>query len=249
MDALFSSSKLKIERANKHIDELNAVLDTYLKTHVYTLSIEKDPNDGSNKLKFESSSPIPREVPLIIGDAIHNLHSSLDLMACEIVTLAGATPSKWVRFPFRDNRAELIAALNGGEIKVAGSAIIDLIVDEIKPYKGGNDPLCGLHDLDIMDKHRLLILVISIIGLRGACAEDERGGRFQNLNLFITQPGKLNIIKDTANMKITNYGQPSFDILFDKGQIFEGRSVIPMLHQLSQLVSGVVQTIETAFNT
>jgi hypothetical protein len=104
----------------------------------------------------------------------------------------------------------------------------------------------GLHDLDIMDKHKLLIPIISIVELRGASGEDESGGSFKSLNFFITQSGTINAISSTKKLKITNYGKPSFEIRFDKGQIFEKKSVIPMLNQFSKLVSGILEKFETA---
>jgi hypothetical protein len=93
-------SKLKIDRANEHIANLKATLAGFLKTNFYRLHVEKDPCDGANKLKFEVINSIPREVSLIIGDAIHNLRAALDHATYEMITLAGTVPSKWVRFPF-----------------------------------------------------------------------------------------------------------------------------------------------------
>jgi hypothetical protein len=43
---IFLGPKLKIQRANKHIGELQAVLDSFLKTNVYCLGIDKNLNDG-----------------------------------------------------------------------------------------------------------------------------------------------------------------------------------------------------------
>jgi len=247
MNPLFIGSKLKVKRANQHIDELQRVLLAFLKTDFYRLHIERDPDGRNNILKFETTKEMPCEVPLIIGDTIHNLRSALDLMAYEIVSLAGDTPDRQTQFHFRDTRDELIKTINSGKIKAAPRAIIDIIIDTIKPYEGGNDPLCALHNLDIMDKHKLLIPVASVTALVGASAEDERGNRFEFVNLVVGQGGKLNMVSTDSNLNITNQGQPSFDVIFSKGQIFDGQPVIPTLHNLSQLVSGVVQTIEKAY--
>jgi hypothetical protein len=249
MTPLFTGSKLKIKRANQHIDELQHILFAFLKADFYRLHIERDPKDGMNVLKFETTKDMPYEVPLVIGDSIHNLHAALDLMACEIVSLAGNTPDRQTQFPFRDTRDELVKAINGGKIKAADPAIINLIVDTIQPYKGGNDPLCALHDLDIMDKHRLLIPVASVTALVGASAEDDRGNSFQSINFVVGQGGKINAVKTDSNLKITKQGQPSFNVIFDKGQVFEGKAVIETLHKLSQLVSGIVEAVEKTYLT
>jgi hypothetical protein len=219
-------------------------LNVLLKTNFYRLGIDKNPKDGTNVFTFETFRNLPSEVPLIIGDAIHNLHTSLDLMIWEIESGIDK-PDRFTKFPFYETRSELVGAINNGRLKAAPE-IRHLIIDEIKPYRGGNDLLYGLHDLDIVDKHKLLIPVVSIVELRGASGEDECGGRFKGLNFFITQGGRINAISSSKNLKITNYGRPSFEIRFDKGEIFEDKPVIPMLHQLSQLVSAILEKFEKA---
>ena len=104
----------------------------------------------------------------------------------------------------------------------------------------------GLHNLDIVDKHKLLIPIVSSVELRGASGEDDCGGRFRGLNLLIAQGGRINAISSSKNLKITNHGQPSFDMRFDKRQIFDGKSVVPTLNKLSQLVSGILEKFERA---
>ena len=245
--SLFTSSKLKIKRADQHVSELNSILQSFLNTDFYRLHIEKNPQDGLNVLKFEATRDMPCEVPLIMGDAIHNLRAALDLMACEIVTLAGDMPDRYINFPFQTDRNQLIATINGGKIKAAPPAIIDLIVDTIKPYKGGDDVLYAMNDLDIMDKHRLLIPVVAVTAITDVNMSDECGNTFHFRTIAVGHGGKLNLVGTPTNIKITKQGNPAFDVFFDKGQVFEGKSVIPTLHQLSQLVSSIVQTIEKAY--
>lgn len=247
MDPLFIGPKLKIKRANQHIDELQRIFTAFLKTDFYKLYVEVDAKANLNVVKFEPTGDLPCEVPLIIGDAVHNLRAALDLMACEIVVLSGDTPDKWTLFPFQSDRNQLIATINGGKIKAAASAIIDLIIDTIKPYKGGNDPLCALNDLDIVDKHRLLIPITHVTALVGVDMADERGNTFTNTTLMVGKGGQLKPVASNSTFKITKQGKAAIGVFFDKGQVFEGKPVIETLHQLSQLVSGVVQTIEKAY--
>lgn len=249
MTSLFNASKLKIKRANHHINDLQLALETFLKSDFYRLSIKKDPNGGNNVLEFKSTREMPWMIPLIIGDAIHNLRAALDLMTCEIVTMANQIPDKYTKFPFRETRQELESAIPGGKIKFAPQTIIDLITDTIKPYKGGNNPLYALNDLDIIDKHKLLIPTISVTSLVGVSIVDSGGNRFYDITLRVGQGGTLHPISTPHNINITNNGQPTFNVFFDKGQVFEGQPVIPTLHQLSQLVSGIVQTIAKAYLT
>src|ERR1019366_9034401 len=102
----------------------------------------------------------------ILGDALHNLRTSLDFVATEITSVANKSV-RYSKFPFRETRAEVVAAINGGLVKAAPPSVISTILDEVKPYKGGNDTLYALHDLDITDKHLLIVPTIAIATVSG----------------------------------------------------------------------------------
>jgi hypothetical protein len=245
MNPIFCGSKLKIERANQHINELNAALTTFLRTGAGGVRVDTD-FAGRDTLVLDAK-PLPKGVPLILGDAVHNMRAALDLMACEIVTIAGGTPSKHCNFPIRDTKQELIGTVNGGEIKIAGNDICDLIVNVIKPYIGGNDPIWGLNKIDNIDKHRLLNPTVGIIQVSGVCAHDDNNNTFTNITLGVDSGGRLNAISTTARMHITNYGLPAFGVFFPTDSAFEGQPLIPTLHQLAQVVSDVIQAVEKAY--
>lgn len=243
---MFDGPRLKIKRADHHIEKLNNVVRDYIQSDFYSLGIEKNP-DGGNVFRFKQIKALPEEIPLLIGDAIHNLRSALDLLACEIVTTAGGAPSRWTHFPIRDSRKEVEDAIKGGEIKIAGSDIIALILDSIQPYKGGNDFLSALHNLDIIDKHRLLIPIASITGLTEVNAK-VGGIAFTNCQFVISDGGVLNVVGlPPGDVQFEGHGKPVFAILFSHGQPFQGKAVIPTLHQLSQIVTGIIETIEKAY--
>jgi len=245
--AYFTGARLKIERADKHIGDLADVLAIFLKSDFYRLSVEKNA-EGHDALTLESTTPLPSDVALILGDALHNLRSALDHVAYEVIANTGETPSRHVAFPIAKGRQELVDALRGGEIEAAaGAALVRVIVDTVRPYKGGNDALYALHALDIGDKHKLLIPVVSIVGVFGIHAVDSNHNVIQNINLAVTKSGKVNAIATSGTLEITDYGQPAVEVVFGEGQPFEAQPVLPTLHQLSQLVAGVVETIEQAY--
>ncbi len=245
MSPLFSGARLKIERANQHISELVTVLAFFSKEDFCRLSVEEDSNTRQHVIQLEMTKSLPITIPLVMGDIVHNLRSSLDLMFWEVVTIAGQTPTQYTKFPFRKTRDELVATLDGRKEQPLPAAIIGLIVDTIKPYPGGNDALYSLHQIDIMDKHKLLVPVLTIAGLTGVDMIDENGNAFYGTTLAVPQGKKLNAISFSGAVKITNYGKPAFNVLFDEGQAFEGQPVLPTLYQLSQLVVGTVNAMES----
>jgi hypothetical protein len=179
----FDGSKLKLKRADKHIRELNSVLTSYLNAHVFPLYTEKDPKTGRDNLRLKKpTEPIPGEVPLILGDAIHNIRSALDYMMWDMITAVGGKPSRYTQLPFRQTRDELIDTMKGGLNRIP--TIYDFILNDVRPYKSGNPALWGLHNLDIVDKHKLLIPTVSQVGFAGISATTATGGVFRNINIL-----------------------------------------------------------------
>ncbi|MGA2325430.1 MAG: hypothetical protein ABSH05_04015 [Bryobacteraceae bacterium] len=209
---VFRDSKLKIERANQHILELNTALNEFIGTDFYSLGVAKDPQTGNHVLKFGITKSLPERLPLIIGDALHNLRSALDFIASELVRRANGS-MKYIKFPIRDTRKEVEAALLRGEIRVAHPDVITCILDEIKPYKGGNDALCALHDLDIADKHLLLIPVVSVAALTHVHA---RAGNsvFEDCTFTVIGGRDSNILAMPKEFQMQGQGQPVFTVVF-----------------------------------
>jgi len=76
----FNDARLKIERAKKHIDELNNELGKFLNRDFYRVTVEPDPQGGSPWIVFEIPNELPKHIGLIIGDAVHNTRCALDLV-------------------------------------------------------------------------------------------------------------------------------------------------------------------------
>src|ERR1019366_5011413 len=104
------------------------------------------------------------ELAPVVGDAIHNLRTALDLTWYEFLDHhAPAAISDHTSFPVRKTRQGVIAALGNAEIKRLGSRLFDLIVSDLQPYKGGQGEIIySLHELDIRDKHMLLLPIFEV---------------------------------------------------------------------------------------
>lgn len=243
---LFQSARLKIKRAHHHVRDLNAQLTAFCNSNFYRIIVDKDAKTGQSLLKLEMTQNFPSDVAApIIGDAIHNTRSALDHMMCDIVAHEGNVKTKYTKFPFDDSRQKLIDRINGGLIQRVRSDIIDLIVDEIRPYKdsGGDEGLCALHDLDITDKHELLIPSFTVSKVDGICV---KGGKTALNNLSVTPMlgWQACLFAGVDNLEITNQGQPTVHIAFAKNNPFWGQSVIPTLLQLVESVSGILDIFE-----
>ncbi|MEW5913022.1 MAG: hypothetical protein AB1814_10730 [Thermodesulfobacteriota bacterium] len=244
MEPSFSGARLKIERANQHINELDSSIQRFINTNPYSIIIEKDPNSGNNVLGFDATKPLPREVTATLGDAIHNLRAALDLAVWDAICCAGGTPTRDSCLPFGDTEDSLITAVNKRLKKIASKDICDLIIQGIKPYKGGNDALYGLHRLDIMDKHQKPIITIKVVRLDSVRARDSRNNVIDGCSFLVRGNGVLHAISGLGDLKIESYGKVALQVFFGNGLPYEGEPVIPTLKQLSELVSGIVDKFE-----
>jgi hypothetical protein len=241
---------LKIERAHQHINELQDAINAFIKRDVCRLLVEDDPEGSGQVFTVRLYEQPPYAMPLIIGDAAHNLRSALDLMACELVRANNGNISH-VNFPFARNKDAFPKALAESHIKRAGTRALDFI-KLMEPYHGGHcEQLALLHDLDIADKHRLILPVLSMAKIGS--------GHFPGADLtgtiFDFQPplgagASFGIaLKDGAQfasqtflprLKDVNEIKPSFDVVFGEGP-FERNAVIPTLNQLADFVWNIVQ--------
>src|SRR4051794_1240126 len=86
----FSGPITKLNRARRHLSELETEIATYLAENRPTFNVTVDDEPGVTTFKVEFSIPgVPESIGAIVGDIIHNLRSALDLTACEMVTIAG----------------------------------------------------------------------------------------------------------------------------------------------------------------
>ncbi len=81
-----------------------------------------------------------------------------------------------VKLPDVPGIAADMALIMGRKIDVLSPKLFDRIVSEIKPYVvGGNCLVKFLHDLDVSDKHWLLIPLMRVGWINGIVVEDEKG--------------------------------------------------------------------------
>jgi hypothetical protein len=121
--------------------------------------------DGGTKAYYVTANPVPAIINAETGSVINSIRTSLDLLASTLAARNGHPASRHVYFPVCKS---LVDFQNSGMAKIKLlSAADQAIIASLKPYKGGDDLLYALHDLDIMRKHRRLVGVVPFP--RGAC--------------------------------------------------------------------------------
>lgn len=248
---MFEAARLKVKRADKHISEFTEMIGDFIHSDFCTIGIKKDTQTGNNLLQMKMVRDVPCDIPLVLGDAIHNLRAALDIAYVELVTAAGCEPTKWTTFRVFDDKDKLIATLSKGVLQGAPD-IVSMLADDVRAYEGGDPLLCALNNLDISDKHILLIPTFHVLKLENVTADVVVGNSrlsFRGCSFGVSNSGELNIISSPmqgGDIQINGYGQPTFTVLFGDGTPLEGEPIIPTLTQLMQLVSGILDAFEQA---
>jgi hypothetical protein len=153
---------LKTNRAKKHIRAIRNWFETTFKGDTHVLIMETEPDGLHKVLRIGMPHDVPDEILATIGDAIHNLRSALDHLACAIAVKRNASTSiDDVAFAFGKNEKAFLTSSNQRKIAKLGADGIRF-VHSFQPYYGGNGAkgntlLWALHALDITDKHRALL--------------------------------------------------------------------------------------------
>ena len=216
-DPIFAAPRTKVQRAKGFVAELSAETQRYIDSKPCTVKvIQPDPaTPPTIEVRWDGIGLTPGA---IIGDAIHNLRTALDLMASELATLNGKS-NKDVYFPLSDSAETLDDAIKRRRFDKAGDDAVALL-RTIKPYRGGNELLRLLHDLDISDKHTALVPV-------GALRDIKVAGAYS--------------IDDPLN-GCWEVEMPNASVIFPDDAPMAGRPIVEALEEMVQLVESILET-------
>jgi len=211
----------KLLRADLHIGSLEAAIDEYFRSDWYQQDLQRNP-DGNYSLRFEFREP-PDDFGALVGDVVHNLRAALDLLAVELVRLNGGNV-KDVYFPFAESASALEKAIIDRRFHRASKASI-AVVRSLQPYKGGNRLLRALHDLDIQDKHRTLIPVVSIVSTSGITVGPAVAGDISSRLVAHVDPNH----------------PPQARFIFPADSALADNEIVPALKAMRAIVAGAIE--------
>jgi hypothetical protein len=246
MDRL-AGVRLKVERAKKHIIDLEMAVSGFCQSKPYAIGVKPHRvSEIDNVTLFvEGLQDIPSHIPLILGDAVHNLRSALDHLAGQLVLGNGETPTRDTEFPICDPAKEYTSAFAKRKVKGMSVGAKELI-REMQPRNSGDHTLWNLHSLDIADKHRLLITAQLASQDWGVNASGSGHYFWFNRLSFALVIGEeiTNLPRATyAGQKHEDF-QLALDIAFGQSEIVRGEPVLGTLNQIEEFTSGVVSKFE-----
>lgn len=258
----------KTTRARQHIEQIHTMCEAYVASNPYRVTATRDA--GTRRLHYVVAQvpPLNADVPLAIGDALHNLRSALDHTAYQIVLkstngkgppVKKGGPFQNIYFPIVESEDRLKEAFDK---RMAGAPVdVWKILGDIKPYKGGNDPLWRLSRLNNIDKHRLLLTSGSLSGgfnvgpqiakmLHLDLRRLEAGGDLHSMNLYVRPANNLFplkvgdvLFKSEPNAELDPKLQLSIRIAFGEPDVLDGGEIVPNLKTMADAVEDCIERL------
>jgi hypothetical protein len=244
LEQAFDGATLKVGRAKRHINELEAIIESFWIGDSEALTATRDA-DGRYILRFPDLGEQGRQIPIILGDAIHNLRVAFDHVWTALDRAAPAKNSKFPTFPFHETRHNVIDWIDKSPVKRAFPQVKSLILDHIKPYSdaGGDHVLWSLTKLDKLDKHNILIPTIEVRKV-GHVVVKSAGTTMTFTNCDIANVAAL-VSSDTP-AEYYCYGEITIDPVFPDRLPVGGERVMQTLIYLAQATDSAIQRMRKA---
>lgn len=150
------STYLKVKRAEKHLAELSQM---FKRSKPFGYYLETNYKTGERATFAKRNEDVANEAAIVIGDVLHNLRAAIDhaYWNCTEKHAKSDGERRNIQFPITSTetafRESVLTGLPSRVSQDFANALASL-----KPYRdGGNLLLCAIHDLDVMDKHKLLV--------------------------------------------------------------------------------------------
>jgi hypothetical protein len=244
-----ADSYAKIDRAEEHIAYLERFIREFIETTPYKLTADFHSKTGQHLARIACDDTaiavFLQRCGIIAGEVAHALRSSLNHLVYQLIRLnPGGKHTSRTEFPIfvegQIYKAESERKIRG--VPDAAKALIEFA----QPYNGTgtDDPLWLVHDLDVKDKHHILVVVSSAAVQRG-------------VNKFVGSVFVGDLWRPIWNGTVwclssepidTNtVDQPTIDVVFETLGTKDGQSVVPRLIQLAEGVRLVVDKFQPFF--
>ncbi len=180
------SHRLKFGWAMEHLKLLDQEVRGWLALDGNEIRDDLDPITGEHLIWLELKVPIPDTWGLKTGDIAHNFRSSLDHLAYSLMIAYTTEPTSKQEtdseFPIFGPKAPSASVLRRkvGGIDPAAQAIIKGLQPHLKGANYADDLLWCIHDMNRLDKHRLLQVVLTNFSMMGF--SHGMAGRFRLIN-------------------------------------------------------------------
>jgi hypothetical protein len=227
--------RIKIERAKHNFKYLESKIVQARGNNLGVFVGDEDPQTREIIQHWKVLPVYPFWILSIAGDVIHNLRGALDHLAFQLAIVgSGKLPSRRVEFPIAKDRDTYEAEKPRKVEGIRPEAI--KAIDDLKPYKGGNDALWRIHELDNIDKHRFVFVI----------AEDAlfEAPWFTEEMPFLIRPRTLNadapLFSGAFESETENDVNFEIEEAVNETKVGKGDALLPMLRQYVNVVEDLI---------
>lgn len=125
----------------------------------FDVVVRELPNNTPNDIVVAiEKEPLPSRFSIEAGAYINTLRSSLDMVAVAVGKRHKVLFPDDIYFPVANSATDFLSGNYKGSKFVKGLPRADReLIETFRPYKGGNNLLFALHQMDIVRKHRRLL--------------------------------------------------------------------------------------------
>ncbi|EPM1920821.1 hypothetical protein ACUVJI_04625 [Vibrio parahaemolyticus] len=247
--SVFISPRLKVERACKHIQELESITFP-LSKELYEIKVEAEfafprPDAIGMSLVYRPTQPIAETLGLIIGDVISNFRAALDHLASGIVREVDSTKRPY--FPMSDSREELSKNRFLPILDAALPGASELLLGKLRPEGGGDELYWLFHSMDNDSKHNIILPTVSAVNIENINLTSG-GMTMTNCGVGGDATKQINLLRTGGEpIRIQNTFDVSVELSFPSESIFPNLPVIRTLQKIGEIVTLTINEFEKLY--
>jgi hypothetical protein len=250
----------KIQRTNELVAYLEATIRILLDSGAYTIVGENQFERQRYAFKL-LGPPVPPRIAVMAGEIIHHLASCFDHVVWALAKKNGLPDIKRSNFPVCQAPEKFSEAVRNGMLRGVAASDYPLIEAQ-QPYRSSdpaNSILQVIHDLDIIDKHKLLVVVTHTLVMGNALTITKNDNPAPGFGIELPPPtGYPWAIEDgteTHWIPLRGVANPEFEmtvnshiqIAFEEVGTLKRQPVIAILKQLCREVEVAIHTFDNSF--
>lgn len=247
---MFDGARLKIERANHHIGDVERQWTTFRTIRTHQVVKESSADLTVHTFSMQFVNEFPRNIALCIGDAIHNLRTALDHMTWETIGREGGTQDRHLKFPFGENRISFEAFCKGMKTRLPETRTV---FKSLEAFPGGKGHfLYALNCLDNVDKHSVLTPLLQVSNIKSLTLRN-RDGSIRKVLDYSAELGfvagerlTVETFPEPTSIDFDDDVEISPDIIFGDVDFVGYQPIVPTLRQLSQAAIECINNVEWA---
>ncbi len=172
MQEAFRGIEEKLKRADENIVNLDTEINRFFQDGEYSVLANYDDEALLKAAEYHNARRIPPRFNVLAGEVVHHLRSCLDHVAWQFSSEQYRRDRFWkIEFPVFDKEPvdkDTLSRYKGKVKGITNPAVLALI-EALQPYNAPDPldaPIHIIHDMDVIDKHRELVLCVSSVGFQ-----------------------------------------------------------------------------------